>query len=349
LIEKVLFQGKQEGEIMKKIFLAYIVLSVLVLTAMPIQALIGIEDDVPGYDVLVPFFFVSMPGHGHDNTLIVITEVCRSPVTFLYGICDARSVLQGNGSMGTTRCGVISTDALTLINQMSPVGREALSIDTDGDGVKDHYCGYMVLQNADAVTPENQVVAMVYQVNLPSGMAATVNIPARELDESGLITDAKLVDPVRRTEYFSANALFRAQQYIAQEAVIDDAQYARLMPRYFIQDEKGKTYWFIWTNQPGPLLHINWFDEEENSFSGNLSLAYELNIIDLAVNLPAGLHATFPKGGWADIATPSIGGGGFDGDREWVAYTLQMAFGPAQRSYAVLTHVHKEAGQGSPP
>jgi hypothetical protein len=110
---------------MKKIIMTSLVLAALVLTALPSQALIGMEDDVPGYDVLVPFFFVSMPGHGHDNTLIVITEVCRSAVNFLFTIFDAKSDVQGNGSRGTTQCGVISTDALTLINQMSPGGREA--------------------------------------------------------------------------------------------------------------------------------------------------------------------------------------------------------------------------------
>ena len=334
---------------MKKTIMTLAILLMFIVVPLPSQALIGIEDDAPGYDVLVPFFFVSMPGHGHDNTLIVITEVCKSPVNFLFTIFDAKSDVQGNGSRGTTQCGVISTDALTLINQMSPGGREALEIDLDGDGTKDHYCGYMVWENTDMLTPENQVIAMIYQVNLLSGMVAGTNIPAREFDESQLITDGKLIDLIRGTEYFSDNALYRAEQYIAQEPVIDDAEYSRLMPRYFIQDENGKTYWFIWTNQPGLFLHINWFDEDENSYSGSISLSNELNIIDVAASLPGGLHSTYPKAGWADIAIPDIGGLGFNGDREWVAYSYQMAVGPAQRSYSILTHVHKEAGEGSPP
>lgn len=337
------------GKTMKQIFLACCVLTALVATALPTQALIGIEDDVPGYDVLVPFFFVSIPGHGHDNTLIVITEVCRSPVDFLYRICDASSEVQGNGAIGTTRCGVIVTDALTLIDQMSSAGRTSLAIDMDGDGVRDHYCGYMMFQNADVATPENHIVAMVYQVDLPSGMAAAANIPAREFDESGLIADTSLIHPVRRTEFFSDNALYRAEQYIAQEAVIDDAEYSRLMPRYFILDENGKTYWFIWMSQPGSWLHVNWFDEAENSLSASISLSFELNIVDVAASLPGGLHTAYPKGGWANIASPDMSGFGFNGNREWVAYSLQIGGGPAQRAYAVLSRVHKEAGQGTPP
>jgi len=334
---------------MKKILMGCWVAIVLMAAALPAQALIGIEDDVPGYDVLIPFFFASMPGHGHDNTLIVITEVCRSPVNFLYRICDATSEVQGNGAMGTTQCGVIATDALTLINQMSSAGREALAIDMDGDGVRDHYCGYMVLQNADVLTPENQVTAMIYQVDLPSGLAAAANVPAREVDESGLIVDARLIDPVRRSELFSANALYRAEQYIAQDATIDDAQYWRLMPRYFLQDQTGKTYWFIWTSQPGSWLHANWFDEAENSFSASIPLLFELNIVDVFLNLPAGLHTAYPKAGWANIVGSDMGGFGFNGNREWVAYSLQIAGGPAQRAYSILTHVHKEAGEGTPP
>jgi hypothetical protein len=337
------------GETMKKIFLACCVLTAILATALPTQALIGMEDDVPGYDVLVPFFFVSMPGHGHDNTLIVITEVCRSPVDFLYRIYDAGSEIQGNGAMGTTQCGVMATDALTLVNQMSPAGRQALSIDMDGDGIRDHYCGYIVWQNADVLTPENQVIAMIYQVNLPDGMAAGANIPVREFDESGLIADIRLIDPLRGTEYFSANSLYRSEQYIAQEAVIDNAEYLRLMPRYFIQDESGRTYWFIWISQPGSWLHVNWFDEAENSLSGSICLSFELNIVDVEASLPAGLHPGYPKAGWANVAVPGMGGFGFNGDCEWVAYSLQMAGGPAQRAYAVLTRVHKEAGEGTPP
>lgn len=335
---------------MKKILMTACWVPVLLMAmALPVQALMGMEDDVPGYDVLVPFFLVSMPGHGHDNTLIVITEVCRSPVNFLYRIYDARSEIQGNGVMGTTQCGVIATDALTLVNRMSTAGKEAIAIDLDGDGTRDHYCGYMVWQNADVLTPENQVVAMVYQVDLLSGMAAGADIPAREFDESGLIADISLIDPLRGTEYFSANALYRAEQYIAQEAVIDNAQYLRLMPRYFIQDENGKTYWFIWTSQAGSCLHVNWFDEEENNLSGSICPSFELNIVDVAASLPAGLHVAYPKGGWSDIASPDMSGFGFSGNREWVAYSLQMAVGPAQRAYSLLTHVHKEAGEGTPP
>ena len=334
---------------MKKTIMTLAILFMFIVVPLPSQALIGMEDDVPGYDVLVPFFLVAMPGHGHDNTLIVITEVCRSTVNFQFIIFDASSTAIGNGSKGTTQCGVISTDALTLLNQMSQAGREALEIDLNGDGTNDHYCGYMVWRNSNRFTPRNQVIAMIYQVNLLAGLAAGTNIPAREFDESQLITDGKLIDLVRGTEYFSDNALYRAEQYIAQEAVIDDAQYSRLMPRYFILDANSKTYWFIWTSHPGAFLHINWFDEEENIISGSLSLSYELNIIDVAAFVPNGLHATYPKGGWANITMPDIMGFGFNGDREWVAYSYQMAVGPAQMSYSILTHVHKEAGEGSPP
>ena len=334
---------------MKKIVVVLSVLAVLILTALPSQALIGMEDDAPGYDVLVPFFLVSMPGHGYDNTLIVITEVCRSPVNFLFMIVDKNSAIQGNGSQGTTRCGVISTDALTLINQMSEAGKAGLEIDMDGDGTNDHYFGFMVWQNTDIVTPENQVIAMIYQVNLLAGMVAGTNIPAREFDESLLITDGKLINLNRGTEFFSDNALYRAQQYIAQDPVIDDAQYSRLMPRYFVLDENAKAYWFIWTSQPGPSLHINWFDEDENSYSGSLFLSYEANLIDVEACLPGGLHGTYPKAGWANIVTPDMFGSGFNADREWVAYSYQIAVGSAQESYSILTHVHKEAGEGNPP
>ena len=60
---------------MKRILICLSVLVFLGFGAVPAQALIGVPDDVPGTDILVPFFYVSMPGFGNDNTLITITEV----------------------------------------------------------------------------------------------------------------------------------------------------------------------------------------------------------------------------------------------------------------------------------
>ena len=42
-------------------------------------------------------------------------------------------------------------------------------------------------------------------------MSASISLPVREIDESLSITDSKLINPTRHTEYFSPDALFRAQ------------------------------------------------------------------------------------------------------------------------------------------
>ncbi|MBU0733677.1 MAG: hypothetical protein KJ573_16160, partial [Proteobacteria bacterium] len=65
---------------MKKIFIAVSILAVLCFSVAPSQALLGMPDDVPGNDVVLPFFVVSMSGYGNTNTLLVISDL-RSGLT----------------------------------------------------------------------------------------------------------------------------------------------------------------------------------------------------------------------------------------------------------------------------
>ncbi len=310
---------------MKAIFFVFSLLAALTLVVVPSHALIGIEDNAPGYDVLVPFFLVSMPGFGSTDTVIVITETCKSAVNFAYNVYDRNGILINNDSIGGTQCDVVSISASNVVQAVSPFGRAQLEIDLDADGTNDHYSGFINFLNTDTVTPKNHVTAMVYQVDFQNGVFAGTNIPAREYSGSTTI-DPALIDPVRGTERFSANALYRAQQYIDGETTIIDASNLHLMARYLIMDAQSKTYWFIWTNMATPLLHVNWLDEDENVMSANLpALTAGLNIIDVELYLPIALHGvTYPKGGWVDISMPDIGGAGFDGDREMVAYSYQL-------------------------
>lgn len=311
---------------MKTVFLALSVLAILTFAVVPSSALVGTPDNVPGYDVLVPFFLVSMTGHGNQDTIITLTEVCKSAVNFHYKVYDKTGIEFFDSTILLTACDVGSISASTVLELMTAATKAALEIDLDGDGTNDHYCGYMVFTNMNS-SPKNQVTAMVYQVDLQNGMRAAANIPAREFD--GSITDTKLVDSSRHTELFSANALYRAQQYIKQTTP-SDAQYLHLMPRYYLMDSGSKNYWFIWTSIACPSLHVNIFNEVEQSISISLPpLSAGLTIINVESYLPLGLHTSYPKGGWARIAMPDGFGAGFDGDREMIAYSYQFKPGQA--------------------
>ncbi len=77
---------------MKKLLFCLPVLLFVFFGAASTQALIGIPDDVPGRDILVPFFYVSIPktNSGSDNTIITITEVKGEDVVVKYTIYRPR-------------------------------------------------------------------------------------------------------------------------------------------------------------------------------------------------------------------------------------------------------------------
>ena len=57
---------------MKAFFVACGVLAVLTLTVVPSNALFGVDDNVVGHQIMLPFFMVEI--NGGLDTMIVITE-----------------------------------------------------------------------------------------------------------------------------------------------------------------------------------------------------------------------------------------------------------------------------------
>lgn len=340
---------------MKKFFLAISLVAMLGFFAVPANALVGTPDDVPGTDMLVPWFYVSMPGFGEENTLITLTEVKGIPTVMLIWVQDRNSVTVLNSAIPLTPFDVGVLDGLTLINLMSPLGRAACEIDTDGDGVNDHWAGYIYFWNNTTLV--NNIISNNYQVWLSGGMAASFNGASMEFNNA--------FDPARQIgifgdEAFSANALWAGKNLLANAAApIVDATFFRLMARYFILDPIGQSLFIIWTEAnltgiplPG-VIHCNFFDEDEFGLSSNIPLTRELNIINVRSVLPAGLFAGYPWGGWVDITTPDIWGAGwftdlngngiFDGaERQWLGYSWQRAYGPAAQAWEVIHPMHRE-------
>jgi hypothetical protein len=94
--------------------------------------------------------------------------------------------------------------------------------------------------------------------------------------------------------------------------------YFRLLPRYFIRDAYGDTWFFLWTNGNWGRyydqdnddwwpLHCNVWDEAENPSSHTFNIPYELNALNIRDALPASVTSI---GGWVD----------FRWDYEWVQF-----------------------------
>ena len=286
---------------MKKLLIALSVLAALFI-ATPSMALVGMPDNAPGYDVIQPFFLVGIPGQSTQDTLVVIQEVggttFRVPlyidpngaITIPHGaakgrlhatIYDRFSVPRANWTVTYTPDDVIPYSVRLLINEYLPdpgdVDLAALEVDLDGDGVNDHYFGYIYFENRIVVTsalglslewPLNNLIGKTYLVDLVEGIAAGANIPAREYvglpftaDFSttnyawnqwyGLWDEAAIRDSATLLESFSANAnatsalrehgqLFSATGY--------NATYFNLTPRFFLRTAASDTYFFLWTD-----------------------------------------------------------------------------------------------------
>jgi len=181
---------------MKKFFLAIAVVAVVGFMAAPSQALVGMPDDVPGTDVLLPFFIVSMdgaPGNRGDNTLVTITEVKQYAGFFHWTIWDKKSRHVADGDQPYTPFDVVPLSLYALITtQVGAGGLADLEVDLDGDGIMDHYMGYMTFENyvykgtcvegcpaSERIFPDN-LIGHVYVVDLLRGQAAGTTIPARE-------------------------------------------------------------------------------------------------------------------------------------------------------------------------
>ena len=365
---------------MKKFIAVAAMLSVMFFGFGTSQALIGVPDDVPGTDILVPWIYVSMPGFGNENTLITVTDV-KAPNapgnTTLNGVIyDIDSNPLHDWTVNLTPFDVYVTDGLTIINTMAPGMAAQLEIDIDNDGTNDHWAGYVLIENRTwGNTPFllagqncNHLISHVYQVYLTAGMAAGINGVSYE-HWDGWFADARqtgFIFPWRpwTDEAFSANALLIGKYALTGQydplLPPPDAAFFRLMPRYFILDDVGENLLMIWTETnftgiPAPgVVHCNFYDEEENVLSSNISLVNELNILRICDIVPAGLFpGVYPWAGWIDIRTPDVFGNGWftdangnlimDGaEREWLGYSWQRASGPAMEAWEVIHPAHRE-------
>ena len=374
---------------MKKLIAVAAMLSVMFFGFGTSQALIGVPDDVVATDILVPWIYVSMPGHGNENTLITVTEVNGMfPNTVLMGwVNDIDSVQVFNFGAELTPFDVWGIDGLTLINMMPPLAQKALEVDFTDDGIDNptHWAGYVYLYNLNYL---QNLMSHVYQVYLPAGMAAGIKgvgmecfdgaYSHRQYQSNGLngipFSTFGWVD-----EAYSAHALWAGEFLLtnpffapvagpgpvlnlilpAVPAVFANVDSFRLLPRFFVMDDKGENLLMIWTETfytgiltPGNVHSVFW-DEDEYGLSANIPIDHELNIIRLRDVLPGGLFAgVYPYGGWIDIQTPDIFNAGIvspqwnwdenlnlitDGaERPWLVYSWQRAYGPADEAWEVI-------------
>ena len=335
---------------MKKFFIALSVLAALALCVVPSQANMGIPDDVPASDAVLPFL-VNMTGG--INTFAVFTDVrgytdaAPAPQgwNFHYTVNTVKSVTVYDDNLPGTPYDVESIDAWSVIQLMAPAIRSQLEIDFDGDGVNDHWAGYIYFDLIRPTPNRNMMIGQTLLLNLPAGQAAAANTWMKEVNRR---VAAPMV--AGSMELWSANALAFAEQLVAGVVPQYPTRFG-LYPRYYINDANAATCIFVWKsanwNGPAPapiipFLHVNFYNAAEKKVSSNIPVPNELNIVCLDPYLPASLHSGYPKEGWVAIEVPDISGAGFFGDLEWAGYTWSYATGAASESWSYLTQIHRD-------
>lgn len=333
---------------MKKAIVLLSLVAILGFGALPANAILGVPDDMPGRDILVPMFYVSMPGFGNDNTLITITDVKGNATIELHvNVFTTKSAIVYNETKKLTKYDVLVEDGASLIARMSPGAQAALATDTDGDGTKDHWIGYILYENH--TRDANELVSHLYQVDLLGGQAAgfkgialETDVNAADPDLVDLVTDRILFDDFFSTdsEAFNALALARAKDLTTTTAYSCDLFF--LYPRYYLHDAVATNHLILWTDANVALraLHCNVFNEDEGVASTTIPYPDELNIINVASILPAGLHTKFGKGGWIemswDVPTPAAR------SINYLAWSWQRAYGGADLAWSTIFTVDRD-------
>jgi hypothetical protein len=256
---------------------------------------------------------------------------------------------------------VISTDAFTILTAASSAARTALEVTIDGGA---YYAGYIYFNNltpAADTTNWNSAVGQFFFVNLAAGMAASANIPMKEIGDlaGGVDGEAVIANNVylnemvanpggatddANSELFSANALLAAQNLQAGNANPTNATTFYMFPRVFVADATAANWWIFWSSAndlpTATTLHVNVYNETETAISTNFPLDSELEIVDTETYLPAGLWTAYPYSGYVDMnwatSTAALRA------QEFIGWSYLQATGTASESWTVLNAMARD-------
>jgi hypothetical protein len=290
------------------------------------SAVLGVADDVPGQDIVIPIICEGHhnpsggnPVFGSLNTVWAVAdqspsadELCPDGICLPHdggvGVVSSTVTVFDRASVhrfDTTECwsrnDLISNDCQGLISSMSEQDREAM--ETTVGGIT-YFAGY-VLYHQDAACsggPRNRFTAWVYMNDVTRGFAAGFNGISLENGASPQLQETCNTASCNGGVPVAADILY---------------------PRYFLLNgHPDSINWWIFllgSNQSNRGLSCLFCDEHENCFSGGASIPFELNIINVSNILPAALFgsSSFPKAGFATC--------GFGGSRSIFGWSYQRA------------------------
>lgn len=258
---------------MKRFLILIAMLSVLFLGIGTAHAVLGVVDDVPGTDVVIP---IICEKGGTLNTLYALAEVLGDANTADIVVYDVNSNWVYDSTVSLTGFDILPGDCQSLVAGMSAMQQAQLEVTIDPHA-RTYYAGYVVFYNWD--TPDDTFISWVYLVDLIKGFASGFN---------GYQAEGFVTNQLCEFDWWE-------WEYVCQTAW-------GLIPRYYIMNDKTETWnWWIviyGDNDPTRFLVGYICNEEEDCVSLNIPVPDELNIINVEPYVPAALHpAGYPKAG----------------------------------------------------
>ena len=147
-------------------------------------------------------------------------------------------------------------------------------------------------------------------------------------------------------ELFSPNGLKNAEQLQIAGGVVDN-DWFWMSPRFYILDANAATWLLFWkTDNVSPgLQHFNYYDDEEDGSSGNITITNEFTIIDVEGKIPTDICLTYPKQGWVDINWDTRGAtaaAALIREQSILGFSYLKATGSASESWTALTPIARQ-------
>ncbi len=275
--------------------------------------LLGVADDAPGNDLVVPFICGKDAANNLD-TLWAIAETQNFATTLHYFVYNVRSGFVYDAEIRLTGRDIEPDNCKALIARMSTAQKAQLEKTIGG---VTYYAGYIVYEQA--LANRNNIIGWQYLVDLSKGFAAGFNSYSVQ---NNITTNL-------------------CESTVGGTAVCSTA--AWMYPRYFLMNDVADSFnWWVilsGTNNATRILTGFICDETERCISLNIPLPDELNIINVADHIPAGLFTTFPKAGYGLFAVdPYVTNNTIIG---W-SYQRAASTAGASLSWSLIHPIHKD-------
>ena len=244
--------------------------------------LIGVENDSPGSDVVIPFICGKDSSNGL-NTLVALGEVRNVATDLHFYVYTTRSEFVYDSLISLTARDIYAMDCKTLIEGMSTTQKAKLEKTYGG---KVYYAGYIIYDNQAAIG-RNNIVSWVYLVDLLKGFAAGFNGLNIENNIASITTGINT----------SPNNLCETTMTGTVQCITASFMY----PRYYIMNDNPDSFnwWIILSGLSMNDRKLNGVicDEEERCISLAIDIPYELNVVNVNDHVPPVLFRSYPKVG----------------------------------------------------